>query len=106
SNWTHKHEAWLGALSFPEPGAGLGASRRVSHRGALGRAAEVGDWRRVERAASCMGFVGRVPSEYSSGGSTWRGHLTKAGNAHILAASRSTEPRRIVETLEPALRPW
>lgn len=30
-----------------------------------------------------MGFVGLVPSEYSSGGSTRRGHITKAGNAHL-----------------------
>lgn len=85
SNWTHKHEAWLGALSFSEPGAGLGAYRGVTHVGALGLAAEVCDWRRFERAASFMGFMGLVPSEYSSGGSTRRGHLTKAGNAHIRA---------------------
>ena len=32
-----------------------------------------------------MGFVGLVPTEYSSGGSTHRGHLTKAGNAHVRA---------------------
>ena len=32
-----------------------------------------------------MGFVGLVPSEYSSGGSTHRGHMTKAGNAHVRA---------------------
>ena len=30
-----------------------------------------------------MGFTGLVPSEYSSGNSTVRGHLTKAGNAHV-----------------------
>jgi transposase len=30
-----------------------------------------------------MGFTGLVPSEYSSGNSTKRGHLTKAGNAHV-----------------------
>jgi transposase len=31
--------------------------------------AEVCDWRRFGRAASLMGFVGLVPTEYSSGGS-------------------------------------
>jgi transposase len=30
-----------------------------------------------------MGFVGLVPSEYSSGGATSRGRLTKAGNEHV-----------------------
>jgi hypothetical protein len=32
-----------------------------------------------------MGFCGLVPSEYSSGQRTVRGHLTKAGNAHLRA---------------------
>lgn len=32
-----------------------------------------------------MGLVGLVPSEYSSGGSTRRGHITKAGNTHLRA---------------------
>ena len=43
------------------------------------------DWRRFGRAAAFMGFVGLVPTEYSSGGSTHRGHITKAGNAHLRA---------------------
>jgi transposase len=30
-----------------------------------------------------MGFTGLVPSEYSSGQSVHRGHITKAGNAHL-----------------------
>jgi transposase len=30
-----------------------------------------------------MGFCGLVPSEYSSGGPTRRGHITKAGNTHL-----------------------
>ena len=124
SNWTHKHESWLGAQTFSEPALSttfahyravvmtrdaqlaaveadlvvwfgrepfadavrrLGAYRGVTHMGALTLAAEVCDWRRFGRANSFMGFVGLVPSEYSSGGSTRRGHLTKAGNAHIRA---------------------
>ena len=68
---------------FADAVARLGAYRGVTHMGALGLAAEVCDWRRFARAASFMGFVGLVPSEYSSGASTRRGHLTKAGNAHI-----------------------
>jgi transposase len=55
----------------------------VAHLGALTLASEVCDWRRFGRATAFMGFVGLVPSEYSSGGSAKRGHLTKAGNAHL-----------------------
>ena len=40
---------------------------------------------RLPRASAFMGFCGLVPSEYSSGQRTWRGHLTKAGNAHLRA---------------------
>jgi transposase len=32
-----------------------------------------------------MGFCGLTPSEYSSGSSTWRGRITKCGNAHLRA---------------------
>jgi transposase len=70
-----------------EPFAGgvarLGAYRGVSHMGALALQAEVCDWRRFGRASALMGFVGLVPSEYSSGGSTRRGHITRAGNVHL-----------------------
>jgi transposase len=122
SNWTVKHEGWLGAQHFDEPAlqvtfnhyravvisrdaalaaveadlwpwvdkdpfAGpvhrLAAYRGVTALGGLSLQAEVCDWRRFARAASIMGFVGLVPSEYSSGGSQHRGHLTKAGNKHL-----------------------
>jgi transposase len=53
--------------------------------GALGLQAEVCDWRRFAHAASVMGFVGLVPSEHSSGATTRRGHITKAGNQHVRA---------------------
>ena len=46
-------------------------------------ASEVGDWGRFPRAAAFAGFCGLVPSEYSSGTSTWRGHITKCGNEHL-----------------------
>ena len=61
----------------------LAAYRGVTAMGALSLQAEVCDWRRFARASALMGFVGLVPSEYSSGGSTRRGHLTKAGNVHL-----------------------
>ncbi len=63
----------------------LGAYRGVTAMGALGLQEEVCDWRRFGRAAAFMGFVGLVPSEDSSGRREHRGHLTKAGNAHLRA---------------------
>ena len=124
SNWTVKHQAWLGAQRFDEPALGvtfdhyravvssrdaalaaveadlrtwfdkepfadpvrrLTAYRGVTTMGALTLQAEVCDWRRFGRPASFMGFVGLVPSEYSSGSITHRGHITRAGNTHLRA---------------------
>jgi len=76
---------WFDREPFAEPVHRLGAYRGVTHMGALALQAEVCDWRRFARAASLMGFVGLTPSEYSSGGSTHRGHITKAGNTHVRA---------------------
>jgi transposase len=57
--------------------------RGVNSIGALTLVSEVCDWRRFAKASSFMGFVGLVASEYSSGGHTQRGHITKAGNEHL-----------------------
>jgi len=46
-------------------------------------ASEVCHWRRFPAAGAFMGFCGLTVSEYSSGGSVSRGHLTKTGNNHI-----------------------
>ncbi len=70
---------------FAEPVARLSAYRGVTELGALALSAEVCDWRRFPRATSLMGFCGLVPSEYSSGESTRRGRITKAGNTHLRA---------------------
>jgi transposase len=75
--------AWFDREPFADAVARLGAYRGVAHLGALTLACEVCDWRRFARAATFMGFTGLVPSEYCSGDSTWRGALTKAGNAHL-----------------------
>jgi transposase len=77
--------SWTSAAPFAEPVRRLSAYRGVTAMGALSLQAEVCDWRRFGRAAQMMGFVGLVPSEYSSGGHTHRGHITKAGNAHLRA---------------------
>ena len=70
---------------FTEAVHRLAAYRGVTRLGALTVASEVGDWRRFPRAAAFTGFCGLVPSEYSSGASTRRGHITKCGNAHLRA---------------------
>ena len=74
---------WTEREPFATPVHRLAAYRGVTTLGALTLQSEVCDWRRFGRAASFMGFVGLVPSEYSSGGSTHRGHITKAGNVHL-----------------------
>src|SRR5881397_236815 len=61
------------------------AARGKRRQSPTSLASEVGDWRRFPRAAAFAGFCGLVPSEYSSGTRTWRGHITKTGNAHLRA---------------------
>jgi transposase len=74
---------WYDDDLFADAVRRLGAYRGVARLGALTLASEVCDWRRFGRASAFMGFTGLVPSEYSSGGKTSRGHLTKAGNGHL-----------------------
>jgi len=68
---------------FADPVRRLAAYRGVADLGALTLAAEVCDWRRFPSAGAFMAFTGLVPSEYSSGGRSRRGHITKTGNAHL-----------------------
>jgi transposase len=57
--------------------------RGIDDLTALTIAAELGDARRFPTAPSVMGFVGLVPSEYSTGPKQIRGAITKTGNAHL-----------------------
>ena len=57
--------------------------RGIDDLTALTIAAELGDARRFPSAPRLMAFTGLVPSEYSSGATRARGHITKTGNAHI-----------------------
>ena len=75
--------AWFDKEPFADPVRRLAAYRGVTTMGALTLQAEVCDWRRFSRAASSMGFVGLAAWEHPSGGSTHRGHITKAGNTHL-----------------------
>src|SRR6266540_2555864 len=88
--WTGKHAQWLVGQRFDEAAlrSTYGHYRAVlaardAELAALTIASEVGDWRRFPAARTFMGFTGLVPSEYSSGQSVHRGHITKAGNAHL-----------------------
>jgi transposase len=71
-------EPWFHRDPFAGAVQRLAAYRGVAQLGALTLASEVCDWRRFGRATAFMGFVGLVPSEYSSGDSICRSHLTKA----------------------------
>ena len=68
---------------FVDEVARLGAYRGIAPLSALGVSCEVCDWRRFPAPAKFMGFVGLVPSEYSTGASTSRYGITKSGNAHV-----------------------
>jgi transposase len=76
-------KCYLHDRPFAETVTRLSAYRGITELGALNLAAEVCDWRRFPGATSLMGFCGLVPSEYSSGDSKSRGHITKAGNTHL-----------------------
>lgn len=65
------------------PVARLRCLRGIDTLSATTLTAEVCDFRRFPAAGAFMGFTGLVPSEHSSGNSSWRGAITKAGNAHI-----------------------
>jgi len=58
----------------------LQALRGVAVIAAITLAAEIGDFRRFANPRQLMAWLGLVPSEHSSGASTVRGPITKAGN--------------------------
>jgi transposase len=63
--------------------AALQALRGVSFITAVALIAELGDLTRFAHPRELMAYLGLVPSEYSSGPSTRRGAITKAGNPHV-----------------------
>ncbi len=63
--------------------AALQTLRGVAKIGAATLVTEVGRFTRFESARQLMAYVGVVPSEYSSGGSTHRGAISKTGNARM-----------------------
>ena len=71
---------WAGREPLAPQVARLGCYRGIAELGALTLAAEIADWRRFPGARAFMSYTGLVPSEYSSGDRTRRGHITKAGS--------------------------
>jgi transposase len=63
--------------------AALQAIRGIGFLTAVTIVAEAGDLRRFPTARQFMAYVGLVPSEFSSGDSRHRGHITKTGNRLI-----------------------
>ena len=63
--------------------AALQTLRGVAKIGAATLVTEVGRFSRFETAPQLMAYVGVVPSEHSSGGSTHRGSISKTGNARM-----------------------
>jgi len=61
----------------------LQALRGIAQVAAATVVAEVGALSRFSRPRQLMGYSGAVPREHSSGSSTWRGSITKTGNAHL-----------------------
>ncbi len=61
----------------------LQALRGVSLVTAAIIAAEIGDFARFATAPQFMGYLGLVPSEYSSGETRQQGRITRAGNGHV-----------------------
>jgi transposase len=76
---------WMREGPFAGAAHRLACYRGIAELGGLTLAAEVFDWRRFGSAAQFMGFTGLVPSEFSSGESVRRGHVTKAGNGYVRA---------------------
>lgn len=61
----------------------LQALRGVALISAVTFMAEIGDVRRFESPVKLMAYLGLVPSEYSTGKTTKRGSITRAGNSRV-----------------------
>ena len=90
----------------------LVAFRGISTLTALGLIAEIGDFNRFSHPRELASWLGITPTEYSSGESQHRGHITKTGNRHArrllveAAWHYRHAPRRPVTGPEPSPRAW
>jgi len=60
----------------------LATLRGIDFLAAVTLVAEIGDFSRFAHPSELMGYLGLVPSEYSTGDSCRRGDITKTGNSH------------------------
>lgn len=79
---TQASAASIAGWRFEPVVAALQALRGIDVVSAIGLVAEIGDLSRFEHPRKLMGYLGLVPSEYSSGQRVARGSITKTGNAH------------------------
>jgi transposase len=90
----------------------LRAFRGISTLTALGLIAEIGDFHRFSHPRELASWLGITPSEYSSGESQHRGHITKSGNRHArrllveAAWHYRHAPRRPTTGPQPTDRAW
>jgi len=75
-----QHWRWLPVVQA------LQSMRGIALLNATTVVAEIGDLTRFDKPRQLMHFLGLTPSEYSSGGSTRRGSITKTGNTHARKA--------------------
>ncbi len=86
--------------------------RGIATLSALALIAEIGDFRRFSHPRELASWIGITPSEYSSGSSQHRGHITKAGNRHVrrllveAAWHYRHRPRRPDRGPQPDARAW
>jgi transposase len=90
----------------------LRAYRGIGTLTALGLIAEIGDFARFSHPRELASWLGITPSEYSSGESQHRGHITKTGNRHArrllveAAWHYRHPPRRPTSGPPPSDRAW
>jgi transposase len=90
----------------------LRAFRGISTLTALGLIAEIGDFARFSHPRELASWLGITPTEYSSGESQHRGHITKSGNRHArrllveAAWHYRHAPRRPTKGPQPTARAW
>lgn len=85
--------------------ARLRCFRGIDTLSAAGLCAEVGQWRRFPTPSPLFGFLGIVPSEYTSDTRRRQGSITKAGSPHarrllLEAAHHYRRPPRVGRELE------
>ncbi len=101
-----RQERWAGQVQA------LTRFRGTQTLTALGLISEIGDFNRFSHPRELASWLGITPSEYSSGESQHRGHITKTGNRHarrllIEAAWHYRHaPRRPTRGPEPSPRAW